>query len=833
MAYHDVKTPWEGWHVINKIGKGGFGTVYEIERSQYGIQERAAMKVITIPQFADEIDDLLIEGYDNNSITQRFDAFAEDIVREYGMMAQMKGNANIVYCDDYRIIQQDNGFGRDIYIRMELLTPLLKAMDRVSSESQIIRFGMEMCNALEACQKRKVIHRDIKPQNIFVSDDGVFKLGDFGIARKAEKTTRATVGKGTYQFMAPEVKNELPYGPTVDVYSLGLVMYWLLNDRRCPFFPLPPAVPTHKEEQEALHRRFSGEQIPAPKNGGEELKRIVLKACAFDPKDRYQSAREMREDLLRLSGGYAPELQPEVMSEPKPVPIPEIQDDVDGDRTVGPVFNPASVVDEDDSDKTVGPIFVPKTQSSPKKKVNIGKKVIAFALVLALVCFALVFGSIIRENTAPKSEELVEQAVRENENSSNKGGKITVDTLTNGVSATEVALLPNTLGSNPLQQIGIARESIHKVIFLNTLNTAPSNTTDVSANHDGSVLAWVEGNDVYIAAEGKINAQYCENMFNGCSLLETVSFGEGFNTGKATSMEAMFSYCPNLRSVDVEVFDTSNVTTMKNMFALMEYGGYVKGYAGYMVEYANLQNLDVSGWDTSNVCDMSGMFTGCKSLEQLDVSAWNMSSVTDLGGTFAGCEKLKILDVSNWDLSAVTNMWGTFCNCYSLSVLDVSNWDTSKVTSMDRLFSFCQTLEVLDVAAWDTSSVTNMGCVFEFCENVQMLDVANWDTSNVLDLSSTFRHCTKITSLDVANWDTSNVTYMYLTFCEDVQLNEVDVSNWDVSNVQDMSFMFWYCDSIRDLKVNNWDVSACYNYEFFMRDGGKVNGKPWVELFTK
>ena len=116
MAYHDVKTPWEGWRVINKIGKGGFGSVYEIERSQYGIQERAAMKVITIPQSADEIDDLLIEGYDDNSITQRFDAFAEDIVREYGMMAQMKGNANIVYCDDYRIIQQDNGFGRDIYI---------------------------------------------------------------------------------------------------------------------------------------------------------------------------------------------------------------------------------------------------------------------------------------------------------------------------------------------------------------------------------------------------------------------------------------------------------------------------------------------------------------------------------------------------------------------------------------------------------------------------------------------------------------------------------------------------------------------------------------------
>lgn len=381
MANHDVKTPWEGWYVINKIGKGGFGSVYEIERSQYGIQERAAMKVITIPQSADEIDDLLIEGYDNNSITRRFDAFAEDIVREYGMMAQMKGNANIVYCDDYKIIQQDNGFGRDIYIRMELLTPLLKAMDRVSSEPQIIRFGMEMCNALEACQKRKVIHRDIKPQNIFVSDDGVFKLGDFGIARKAEKTTQATVGKGTYQFMAPEVKNEQPYGPTVDMYSLGLVMYWLLNNRRCPFFPLPPAVPTHKEEQEALRRRFSGEKIPAPKNGSEELKQIVLKACAFDPKDRYQSAREMREDLVRLSDGYAPELQPEVMPEPEPAVDPILEEEA----TVGPLFTnktAAEVIEE----KTVGPEFSSKTKIEKTKQEQVAKPKMAIALALTALC---------------------------------------------------------------------------------------------------------------------------------------------------------------------------------------------------------------------------------------------------------------------------------------------------------------------------------------------------------------------------------------------------------------------------------------------------------------
>lgn len=334
MVEQNANIPWEGWKCVKLIGSGGFGAVYEIERIQHGIAEKAAMKKISIPHSSDEIDTLRIEGYDDENITQRFSGFAEDIIQEYGMMVQMKGNANIVYCDDYKIIQQDDGFGWDIYIKMELLTPLVKALRQVAAEEQIVRFGIDMCNALEVCQKRNVIHRDIKPQNIFVSDDGIFKLGDFGIARTAEKTTRATVGIGTYQFMAPEVKNDQPYGSTVDIYSLGLVMYWILNGRRMPFLPLPPSVPTHREEELARQRRFTGEQIPAPRDGSAALKNIVLKACAFDPKDRYQTASEMREDLLRISGGYVLESQPKFIPDPESCP----KYDFDDTETVGLSF---------------------------------------------------------------------------------------------------------------------------------------------------------------------------------------------------------------------------------------------------------------------------------------------------------------------------------------------------------------------------------------------------------------------------------------------------------------------------------------------------------------
>ena len=83
---------------------------------------------------------------------------------------------------------------------------------------------------------------------------GDYKLGDFGVAKVMDHTTHATK-IGTYGYIAPEVFNRQPYNATSDIYSLGLVLYWLLNERRLPFLPLPPAVPTAAANTEAQDRR--------------------------------------------------------------------------------------------------------------------------------------------------------------------------------------------------------------------------------------------------------------------------------------------------------------------------------------------------------------------------------------------------------------------------------------------------------------------------------------------------------------------------------------------------------------------------------------------------
>ena len=292
---------WPGWETVRLIGRGSFGAVYEIERDVLGEREKAALKVISIPQNESDISEMYSDGYDDESITSTFKEHLKSIVAEYSLMRKLNGSAYVVNCDDVRYVQHDDGVGWDIFIKMELLTPLPSALPADVPEEQVVKIAKDICRALVQCKQFGIIHRDIKPQNIFVSPLGDYKLGDFGIAKTVEKTSGGTK-IGTYKYMAPEVYNNQPYGAGADIYSLGLVLYWLLNERRLPFLPLPPEKLRAGMEEEARQRRFNGEAIPAPAHGSEELQRIVLKACAFDPKDRFQSAEEMLRDLVKLSG---------------------------------------------------------------------------------------------------------------------------------------------------------------------------------------------------------------------------------------------------------------------------------------------------------------------------------------------------------------------------------------------------------------------------------------------------------------------------------------------------------------------------------------------------
>ena len=298
MEYSVDAAVLDGWNVTRLLGEGGYGKVFEIERSEFGQTYRAALKVITVPQSSAEVRSVISEGMSVSQAEAYFHGIVEELMHEFSIMFKLKGTANVVSCEDLRVLEHPDGIGWDILIRMELLHPLLPYVyQHPMARRDIIRLGIDICKALELCQRYNIIHRDIKPENIFISDNGDYKLGDFGIARTIERTTSGLSKKGTYSYMAPEVYAGREYGFSVDTYSLGLVLYRMLNKNRGPFLPQPPEAITYDNREQALARRVSGEPLPRPFYGEGRLGEIVLKACAFDPKDRYSSPQQLRQEL--------------------------------------------------------------------------------------------------------------------------------------------------------------------------------------------------------------------------------------------------------------------------------------------------------------------------------------------------------------------------------------------------------------------------------------------------------------------------------------------------------------------------------------------------------
>lgn len=292
------------WTITDKIGHGTYGQVFVIEREDMGSVYKSALKAITIPQSESEIRSTMADGMTMDEVTAYYKELVYSIVQEFELMSKLKGNSHIVSYEDHAIFEHDDDIGWDILIRMELLTPLVDiTSERTLKEEEVIRLGIDMCKALEFCRKFNIVHRDIKPENIFIAPSGDYKIGDFGVARLIEKTQAGMSRKGTFTYMAPEEYRGEAYGPTVDIYSLGIVMYKLLNDNRTPFLPKTPNVISYNDREDALSKRLRGEELQPMSTGSKRLQDIVFKACSYDSRDRYRSASDMREDLEALLHG--------------------------------------------------------------------------------------------------------------------------------------------------------------------------------------------------------------------------------------------------------------------------------------------------------------------------------------------------------------------------------------------------------------------------------------------------------------------------------------------------------------------------------------------------
>ena len=292
---------WPEWELIEKIGEGSFGKVYKAKRTERGRSFYSAIKIISIPASKGELDSVRSEMNNEQSTREYFRNLVEDCIQEIYTMEHFCGNSHVVSFEDFKVVEYLDEIGWDISIRMEYLTSFMDyCTGKELTEKEVIKLGCDLAMALIYCRKLNIIHRDVKPENIFVSRFGDFKLGDFGIAREQAHTMSNMSKKGTYSYMAPEIYKGEKYDSSIDIYSLGIVLYKLMNQNRLPFLSLDKQLITYRDKETALARRMAGEKMPAPVNASASFSHIILKACAYEPGKRYRKPEDMLRDLEKL-----------------------------------------------------------------------------------------------------------------------------------------------------------------------------------------------------------------------------------------------------------------------------------------------------------------------------------------------------------------------------------------------------------------------------------------------------------------------------------------------------------------------------------------------------
>ncbi len=265
---------WGRWEIGSRLYRSAGCCVYNLENKGDGFP--CVVKVVTILGQGDELEMRLNEAKDEIVSLQR-----------------LRGCAAVVALYDEDCLPlYENGelVGWDLLLRMERLDCLAELLkeEKSLSVSEIRVLAKDIASALNAAHSKGIIHRDVKPSNIYKTKDGRFQLGDFGSSRRARAGILETM-TGTAAYMAPEVARGNAYDSRADLYSLGIVLYQLLNNGQ---LPLCNEDATLSQRESAISKRWDGAKLPFPGNGDIKLKKLVLKLCRPDPGKRFHSAKE-------------------------------------------------------------------------------------------------------------------------------------------------------------------------------------------------------------------------------------------------------------------------------------------------------------------------------------------------------------------------------------------------------------------------------------------------------------------------------------------------------------------------------------------------------------
>lgn len=309
-----IPTKWPDIQIDAPLGSGACGTVYACTKKSAvtGIESREAVKVVRVEFSAAAHRQAEEEGIPFDEYYARIKA---EKSREIELLVNLK-SPHIVHINEFDAVEEPDHSAFYLLIRMDLLQALTAfRVDHLTDTPEQAgayarKVTLDICDALRVCHENGICHRDIKPANILCGATGDFYLGDFGVSQYTAAPDATLTSSGTARYAAPEQLTGQA-DPRSDLYSLGLVLYELTNHWRGPFLPAYPAKLTAEDRYNAQCKRLAGGALPPPDNCPPALAAVILKLCAPDPGDRYQSVQEVLDAL-------SPAAAPATMQKKKP-----------------------------------------------------------------------------------------------------------------------------------------------------------------------------------------------------------------------------------------------------------------------------------------------------------------------------------------------------------------------------------------------------------------------------------------------------------------------------------------------------------------------------------
>jgi eukaryotic-like serine/threonine-protein kinase len=322
------------YELLQKIGEGGMAEVYKA-------------KCHKLNRF-DAVKILKKEFVNDEELVEKFK-------REATAVANLSDN-NIINIFDVGT-QGDINYIVMEYVRGKTLKQIIVENVRLSYE-RTIDIGIQIAKALDCAHRNNIIHRDVKPQNILVTEDGVVKVTDFGIAKAPTSVTITNSNKvmGSAHYFSPEQAKGSFIDNRTDLYSLGIVLYEMITGK----------VPYDAESPVSVALKHIQEQVIPPRHivpgMPESLNKLILKAIEKDPIKRYQNAKELLIDLIRIQKDLNYDIIPK-----------NVEDDFT--KVMEPVNVRASENEEDESEE----------EENSNGVSNKTKRIIIFSLIAVMV----------------------------------------------------------------------------------------------------------------------------------------------------------------------------------------------------------------------------------------------------------------------------------------------------------------------------------------------------------------------------------------------------------------------------------------------------------------